>query len=145
MDTENIIKPIRLIGSLFLGICYVKMTTIFLNEFVKAFGNMLTDFSKISTVSSSAALSTLIVFLFNHFLIKAPEKHVAYFSSISTFSYFYIVKAHEGTLVLLIGVFQYLYSSVAFFVLVFSLIVAYLILKRITRRSSVPTNKQVGP
>jgi len=130
-----------MIGVSLLGAVYVRLIILFMEHLHNLTGDLLTDASKIIFVSISVFLSCLLIFLFNSYILKGNKKHLGYWCSLFAFIYFYIVKADEGTLAILVGTFLYLYSTVAFFLFLLTpILIGEQVINRITRRSKRTNN-----
>ena len=134
---ETFAKISRLIGVALLGLVYVKLLTFSMTQLHKMTGDLLTDIGKIAFVATAVAISCTIVFLFNKFILKGNKKHLGYWCALSAFIYFYIVKTNGETLVTLVTLFFYLYSTIAFLLFLFTpILIGSEIIQRITRRLS---------
>lgn len=141
MNKEVAIKVIKFFGVVLLGIVYVKLINIFMAQIYKFTGDLITNFEKIAFVASAVLLSTVIVFLVNSFLLKGNKKHLGYWCALFAFIYFYVVRAENGTLILLFQVFLFLHSAFAFVMFIFIPIFAgSKIMVRITNRLTSPIN-----
>ena len=118
MNITYLIKITRFIGSAFLSILYVKMTTVFIIQYTKLMGNLLTDIERIMSVLVSVILSCVLIYSINHFIIKASPILLGILSFVSAFIFFYILKPSSETIgeavAFIYSALTHLHSSVAF-------------------------------
>lgn len=112
---DSILKLFRATMIVGLGICYVRLLTYLMSQYVINFGNLVSALEKTAFTSISALIASVIIVIVNKIFFRLDDLYVGLASAIAAFLYFYVIRADGLTVITHIYlVFKTSYSSFAF-------------------------------
>ena len=102
MSRNAIYKVAAIMLQIFLGACYVKLQTVFMTQYVKVFGNTVSDSQIILGVLVPLIPNLIILFGVNHYLFKTNPRSLGVFAGLLALTFFYIVSHDQSAIPLIV-------------------------------------------